>query len=171
MKDYLLHPDIALMNLVLDISKKTSSIVTIKNGKIVLSNGNISIEFEFFNNDSHQVVFSDKDECWHFYISITKFSETNLLEKTIIFVLGSDCENKYHIPVVSIPRILYFELSFSQVISLDYAFKPTINKSLIKYSIVRKNKKCYFHMFYNQMLFSKTEVIIIPRDGIGNESL
>ena len=171
MKDCLLHPDIALMNLVLDISTKTSSVATIRSGKITLSNGNITIDFEFFKEDFHHVVFSDRDECWHFYLSLNKFTETKHLEKTIIFILGSDSENRYNMPIISIPRLLYYELMYSKRMLLDYLFNPTSVKALIKYSIIQKNNRWYFQMFYKQKMLSKTEIIVVPRDGIGNEEL
>ena len=171
MEDYLSCPDIALMNLVLDISRRTSSVATIRSGKIGLSNGNITVDFEFSKENSHCVIFSDHEECWHFYISLSKFRDTEHLEKTIIFILGSDLENRYNIPIVSIPRLLFYELNHTKRMLLDYRFNPTSNKALIKYSIIQKNNKWYFQMFYKQRLFSKTEVIVVPRDCIGNEEL
>lgn len=172
MKKIISKPDIALMTLALNISRKAAVIATIKYGGVFVINGDIEVELIFSTNeDEFQVMFDNRNDHWKFYIPLTKLTDIPTIETTVMTLLGVKPLERDFKPIISIP-IKYFKRMLEKgLLHLDCFFTPTNSGKFVNYVLALKRCQYAIEIYIDGRLVSTEYIYICLRSGKGNEDL
>ena len=172
MKKVISKPDITLLSLALNVSKKAAVVATIKYSGVYLSNGDINVELLFATKeDDFQVLFDDVNSHWKFFIPLIRLTYVNTIEETIMTLLGVKPLEHQFDPIVSIPINYFRELAQKGCLCLDCFFTPACCEKAVNFKFISKKGIYFLEIFVDGNICSSQKVFLCLRNGKGNEDL
>lgn len=161
-----------LFHIALMISKKTSTIATIKYEEVTLSYGEIEIALLFDEkiNQPQLVISKDNDRIhWRLSMPCDMFASVEKIEAIASIVLGVTRNHYAHKPSVSVPTRYLEQLFELKEIWLDQRFVITDSEMRKTYEIRINGDDFSFTLFGDKVPFCYSSVYLLPRSIKGNE--
>lgn len=161
-----------LFHVALMISKKTSTIATIKYGEVTLSSGDIEIAILFDDIICQPQLIITKVHnhfSWRLTLPSKLFLSVERIEAIASIVLGVTRSHSAKCPIVSVPTNYLDHLFSSKEICLDQSFVIT-DSDIQKAYVIRNNGDDFsLTILGNKAPFSYDKIYLMPRSIKGNE--